>query len=88
MHKRVEGAFTTLHVQNIGTLVKVGAPPKCKKVQMAIIFHLLQFGIPIIEFPSMKELLQFLGIHKFKLFHFLSISIAHVIHFVLKHRFG
>ena len=47
MHKRAARAFVALHVHNIGTLGTVGAPPKCKEVQMVVIFHFLQFGRPM-----------------------------------------
>jgi hypothetical protein len=49
VHKRAERTFAALIVHNIGTLVTVGAPPKRKEVQMAVIFHLLQFGRPMTE---------------------------------------
>ena len=86
IHKRAERTFAALHVNDIGTLVTAGAPPKRKEVQMAFIFHLLQFGRPMTEYPPMKELLQFLGVPKVKALPFLSV--AHVIKFFLKHRVG
>jgi hypothetical protein len=88
VHKRAERTFATLPVNDIGTLVTTSAPPKRKEVQMAVIFHLLQFGRPMTEYPPMKELLQFLGVPKVKILPFLSVSVAHVINFVLKHRVG
>jgi hypothetical protein len=81
VHKRAERIFAALPVHNIGTLVTAGAPPKRKEMQMAVIFHLLQFGRPMTEYPPMKELLQFLGVPKVRLLLFLSILIAHIIHF-------
>ena len=63
-HKRAERAFAALPAGDIATMVAAGAPPKRKEVQMAVIFHLLQFGRPMTEYPPMKELLQFLGVPK------------------------
>ena len=40
------------------------------------------------KYQPMKELLQFLDVSKVRIFHFLSVSVAHVINFILKHRFG
>jgi hypothetical protein len=64
VHKRVERTFAALYIHNNGTLVTTRAPPKCKEVQMAVIFHLLQFGKHMTEYPSMKDLLQFMGVSK------------------------
>ena len=64
LHKCVERSFVVLPIGNIQTLVAMGPPPKRKEMQMAIIFHLLQFGRLMIEYPQMKELLQFLGVPK------------------------
>ena len=55
---------------------------------MAVIFHLLQFERPMTEYPSIKELLQFLGVPKVRILHYLLISVVHIIHFVLEHCFG
>ena len=66
-HKRAERAFTALPAGNIVIMVAAGVPPKRKEVQMVVIFHLLQFGRPMTEYPPMKELLQFLGVLKVKL---------------------
>ena len=49
--------FARLHVNNMRTLVTVGAPPKRKEVQMTVIFHLLQFGRPTTKYPPMKDML-------------------------------
>ena len=38
------------------------------------------------KYPPIKELLQFMGVPKVRII--ISISVAHVIHFVLKHHFG
>jgi hypothetical protein len=88
VHKRVERTFAAMYVNNIHTLVTTGAPPKRKEVQMTIIFNLLQFERPMTKYPPMKELLQFLGVPKVRILYFFSISVAHVIYFVLKHRCG
>ena len=88
VHKRAERTFAVLPVNNIGTLITIGTPPKCNEVQMTVIFHLLQFGRPMTKYLLMKELLQFLDVPKVKIFHFLSISVVHVFHFILEHHFG
>jgi hypothetical protein len=64
VHKRAENIFAALRVHNIGTLVTAEAPPKCKEVQMAIIFHLLQFEKPMTEYLLIKDLLQFMDVSK------------------------
>ncbi len=79
VHKRAERTFAALSVYNIGILVTAGAPPKRKEVQMAVIFHLLQFGRPMTEYPPMKELLQFMGVPKVRINHLSSILGAQVI---------
>ena len=73
VHKRIERAFAALHVHNIGTLVTAVILPKCKKMQIIVIFHILQYGKSMTDYPPMKELLQFLGDPKVKLLPFLSI---------------
>ena len=66
-YKRAERAFAALPADDIATMVAAWAPSKRKEVQMAVIFHLLQFGRPMTEYSPMKELLQFLGVPKVKL---------------------
>ena len=50
-------------VGNIATLVATRVPPKHKEMQMAMIFHMLQYERPMIEYPHMKELSQLLNVH-------------------------
>lgn len=60
------GAFVAMPMGNIATLAIVGVLFKHKEVQMAIVFHLLQFGSPMTKYHAMKEPLQFLGVPKVK----------------------
>jgi hypothetical protein len=84
-HKRAERAFAALPTDDIATMVAAGAPPKRKEVQMAVIFHLLQFGRPMTEYPPMKELLQFLGVPKVKPQPLLISNFSFFSHFLLQH---
>ena len=75
VHKRAERAFAALPIGNIASLVAAGAPPKRKEVQMVVIFHLLQFGRPMTEYPPMKDLLHFLGVPKVSPLHIQSFKV-------------
>ena len=65
-HKRPKRAFVALPMGNVATMVATGAPPKKEKVQMVVIFHLLQFGRLMTKYPPMKDLLQFLDVPPMK----------------------
>jgi hypothetical protein len=68
-HKKVERVYAALPVCNILTIVAQGNPPKRKEVQMAIIFHLLSFGRPMLEYEHMRSLLEQLGCPKLPIKH-------------------
>jgi hypothetical protein len=61
---KVERVFAALPTNNIQTIVAQGAPPKRKEVQMAIIFHLLSFGRPMVEYEHMRGLLNHIEVPK------------------------
>jgi hypothetical protein len=68
-HKKAEHVYASLHVCNIQTIIAQGVPPKRKEVQMAIVFHLLSFGRPMLEYEHMRGLLEQLGCPKLPLKH-------------------
>jgi hypothetical protein len=68
-HKKAEWIYLSLPVCNIQTIIAQGNPPKRKEVQMAIVFHLLSFGRPMLEYEHMRGLLQQLGYPKLPLKH-------------------
>jgi hypothetical protein len=57
-HKKAERIYSSLPVCNIQTIVAQGNPPKRKEVQMTIVFHLLSFGRPMLEYEHMRGLLE------------------------------
>jgi hypothetical protein len=68
-HKKAERIYSSLPLCNIQTIVAQGNPPKRKEVQMAIVFHLLSFGRPMLEYEHMQGLLEQLGCPKLPLKH-------------------
>jgi hypothetical protein len=60
-HKKNKRVYVALPVCNIQTIVAQGAPFKRKEVQMTIVFHLLSFGRPMLEYEHMRSLLEQLG---------------------------
>jgi hypothetical protein len=73
-HKKNERIYAAFHVCNIQTIVAQGAPFKRKEVQMAIVFHLLSFGRPMLEYEHMRGLLEQLGWPKFPIKHWCDTS--------------
>jgi hypothetical protein len=63
-HKKAERVFAALPTNNIQTIVAQGAPPKRKESQMAVIFHMLSFGRPMVEYKHMRRLLNHLEVPK------------------------
>jgi hypothetical protein len=63
-YKKVERVFDVLPTNNIQTIIAQGAPPKCKEVQVAVIFYLLSFGRPMVEYKHMRGLLNHLEVPK------------------------
>lgn len=57
---------------------------------MVAIFHLLKFGMPTIEYPPMKDLLQFRGIPRMWNINlsFFDFYFDFFFHFVLQHQLG
>ena len=68
-HKKAERIYNSLPVCNIQTIVAQGNPPKRKEVQMAIVFHLLSYRRPMLEYEHMRGLLEELGCSKLPLKH-------------------
>jgi hypothetical protein len=58
MHKKKKRIYAALPVCNIQTIVAQGAPFKRKEVQMVIVFYLLSFGQPMLEYEHMCDLLE------------------------------
>jgi hypothetical protein len=73
-HKKNERIYSALSVCNIQTIVAQGAPFKPKEVQMAIVFHLLSFGRPMLEYEHMRGLLEQLGCPKLPIKHWSNTS--------------
>jgi hypothetical protein len=70
-YKKVERVYASLPVCNIQIIVAQGNPPKRNEVQIAIVFHLLSFGQPMLEYEHMQGLLQQLGCPKLPLKHWI-----------------
>ena len=59
---------------NIQTIVAQGTPFKRKEVQMAIVFHLLFFGRPMLEYEHMHGLLEWFDCLKLPIKHWCNTS--------------
>ena len=73
-HQKAKRVYASLPICNIQIIVVQGNPPKQKEVQMAIVFHLLSFGQPVVEYEHMKGLLEQLGCPKLPLKHWFDSS--------------
>jgi hypothetical protein len=62
-------AARQLHMPIILQLQEVKGERLRKKQQMGLIFHLLDRGLPMLEYEASKELLRFLGVPKLLLRH-------------------
>jgi hypothetical protein len=62
-HRKAEKVYLSIPVDSIATIVSRAAV-KGKKVEVAILFHMLSHGRPMVEYESMQLLLEHLGVPK------------------------